>query len=302
MPVKKRGSLIVNPLASRGGGRGLEPALTAAARSLGWEVEVRYTTRAGHEVQLAREALKRGWPLVVAVGGDGTAHGVANAVLRARMPDAVLGHVPIGTGNDFAKILGIAPGNVARNLERILTVGHVRRLDVGEVADEYFINSMGIGFGADVVRQTLRMTRLKGFLLYLAAVYKTFWSFDPADLEVTSAEFTERERMMMLEILIGTSAGGGFRLTPDALPDDGLFDVCVIREVSVAQFLRYVPRVIRGTHATLPQVSIFQTADLRVTSMDRPLEMHLDGELRLPQESSVHIRIIPRALPVLCVS
>ncbi|HEX9691764.1 MAG TPA: diacylglycerol kinase family protein [Gemmatimonadales bacterium] len=293
----RRALLILNPRAARGGGTGLETKLRAAAQACGWEAEVRTTTRAGQETEFAAAARRDEWPVVVAVGGDGTVHGVANGLLAGGDP-AVLGHVPIGTGNDFAKLLGLRPGNVEANLRRVLD-GEVRRFDVGRALDEFFINGMGIGFGAEVVRQALRMDHLSGFALYLAAVYRSFWAFEPIGLRVTSVEHREDAKMTMMEISLGVSAGGGFRLTPDAKPDDGLFDVCIIRKVSTFQFLRYVPRVVRGTHGGLPPVHLFQTASLAVTS-DRPMAVHFDGELRLPDDQEVTVELLPGRLPVLC--
>jgi diacylglycerol kinase (ATP) len=173
-------------------------------------------------------------------------------------------------------------------------------MDVGRVINEYFVNGMGVGFDAEVVRQTLRMSHLSGFLLYLVAVYKTFGSFEPPDLEIEAPEFSERARMMMLAVDIGTTVGGGFRMTPDAIPDDGLFDVCVIRRVGLGRFLRYVPTVARGKHAPYPEVSMFRTKTVRVTGLSGPLAVQLDGELRYPDDDSIEVTLLPHHLKVLC--
>jgi diacylglycerol kinase (ATP) len=145
------------------------------------------------------------------------------------------------------------------------------------------------------------MTHLTGFPLYLAAVYRTFGAFEPPDLEVTAEEHRERGRMMMLAVSIGTTAGGGFRLTPEASPDDGLFDVCLVRQVGLARFLRYVPTVARGRHAGIREVSMFRTSRITVSGLSGPLTTHLDGELRCPEEETIHIEIVPRCLAVLCL-
>ncbi len=299
--LEKRVCLILNPHARRGVPLGVAQELTAVARAVGWTAILLKTDQPGHEVELAKQAVAEGWPLVVAAGGDGTVHGVANAIL-ATDSGAVLGHIPIGTGNDFAKILGLHPRKAGDNLRHVLTKGVVRRFDVGLVANEYFINGMGVGFGAEVVRQTLNMKRIKGFLLYLAAVYKTFWRFEPPTLEITASEHSQTGAVTLLEIAIGTTAGGGFKLTPTAEPDDGLFDVCVINKVSVSQFLRWVPRCIKGTHVNLDPVTMFQTPYVTVTNLERPLVMHLDGELRALQNPSVTVELVPRRLATLCAS
>lgn len=273
--------------------------LERGVRECGWEVSVRVTRRAGDEVTLAREACEAGWPVVIAVGGDGTAHGVANGICAAGGHNVQFGVVPVGTGNDFAKLLHLVPGPVEANLRRLLG-GAVRRFDVGRALGEYFINGLGIGFDAEVVRQLTRFPRLRGFALYLAAVYRTFIGFRAPNLDVRAAEHRENGELMMLEISIGTTAGGGFRLTPEATPDDGLFDVCVIRKVGWLEFLRYVPRVIRGTHASCPPVRMFRSAAVHVSPRSPGVAVHMDGELRLPATDRIDVALIPQRLVVLC--
>lgn len=301
MLADKHALVILNPAAGRGRARRLEARLRKALRAHNWDADVRLTRHAGHEVDLAAEARRQQWPVVIAIGGDGTAHGVANGLLADGPTEVILGHVPIGTGNDFGKMTGLKLRPPERNLARVLD-GQVKRFDVGRALGEYFINGLGVGFGPEVVRETLKFKRLRGFLLYLVAVYRTFAHFEVPELDVTSVEHSERGRLMMLEGSIGTTAGGGFRLTPDASPDDGLFDVCLIREVGLFRFLRYVPRVIRGTHTRLPPVTIFRTARVRVTGTVAPMAVHLDGELRFAEEPVIEAEIVPRYLRVLCAA
>ncbi|MFQ6045601.1 MAG: diacylglycerol/lipid kinase family protein [Gemmatimonadales bacterium] len=291
--------IVHNPFAGRGRGGRLRERLQRAARRLGWEVDVRSTRRAGHEVELAAEARLEGWPVVVAAGGDGTVHGVANGLLADGPTDVTLGHVPHGTGNDFAKLLGLRRGPIERNLPLILR-GRERRFDVGSALGEHFLNTLGVGFSAEVVRQLSGFAQPRGFGLYLAAVYRTFFGFRPPTLRVVTGDYDETGPLMMLEVGIGTTAGGGFRLLPDAQPDDGELDVCVIRRVGLLEFLRYVPRVVRGTHTRLDPVDMLRTARIRVESRGEPLTVHLDGELRLPGERSVEISVEPKHLRVLC--
>jgi YegS/Rv2252/BmrU family lipid kinase len=275
--------------------------LAEQARRLGWNVVVRVTRRAGEEIGLAAEARIAGWPVVVAVGGDGTVHGTVNGLLADGPTGVTLAHVPVGTGNDYARTLGLRPAPVPANLERVLA-GRRRLLDVGRTTDEYFVNGMGVGFDAEVVRQTLRMNGLTGFPLYLAAVFRTFGAFLPPDLEITASEHHERGRMMMCNVSVGITQGGGFRLAPGASPDDGQLDVCLIRRVGLPKFLRYLPRVVGGTHVTLPEVTLFRTTRLTVTGLSGPMAVQLDGELRYPEGDTVEITVMPRHLHVLCAA
>jgi diacylglycerol kinase (ATP) len=279
--------LIINPAAGRGAGRRAENAVARAFRSQGWAVEIVHTERPGHGQQLAAEAARHGARHVVAVGGDGTVHEVANGLLDADA-DAALGVVPIGSGNDFAKLVGVYAHDPARAVARIVTA-QSRRFDVGRILDEWFVNSVGFGFGPAVVQTRNRMHHLKGFLSYLVPIVQTFFRFRPMLFDVAAPGFRERGYMMMVEVCNGTTAGGSYRFAPDADPADGKMDVCIIRRVSLPRFLLAIPRVIRGTHVKMREVAIIKTAKLTIRSPEQPLVVHMDGELREPgvQECTV---------------
>ena len=292
--------VVLNPAAGRGRGRRQARDVIGALEASGFSCTVRETDRPGHERVLARDGAADGWETVIAAGGDGTVHGAANGLLDAGRPNAALGVVPMGTGNDFAKIAGLAvgTGEAARRLARAV----VRRFDVGRVGAERFTNGCGIGFGPAVIQAMVNFPRLRGFPLYVASVYQAFFRFTPPTVRLHSAEWTLDAPVTMVEVAIGTTAGGGFRLTPDARPDDGLLDVCVIRRIGALQFLRYVPRVMAGRHGALPPVHIFRTQQIRLTVPGVPLTAHLDGELRTMSGDTIEIGIEPGRLPVLCAS
>jgi YegS/Rv2252/BmrU family lipid kinase len=251
-----------------------------AFRAQGWAVDVVRTERPGHGQELAAQAVRHGAKHVIAVGGDGTVHEVANGLLESDT-EAALGVVPIGSGNDFAKLVGMYGHDPVRAVARLVTA-HSRRFDAGRVLDEWFVNSVGFGFGPAVVRARNAMPGLRGFLSYLVPVLQTFFRFDPPLFDVAAPGFRERGYMMLIEIGNGTTAGGSFRIAPDADPADGRLDVCLIRRVSLPRFLLAIPRVMRGTHIGMREVAIIKTAKLTVRSPDGPLALHVDGELRDP--------------------
>ncbi len=113
-------------------------------------MELERTDSPGHGAVLAAQAVQRGAQHIVAVGGDGTVHDVANGMLR-HATTAVLGVVPVGTGNDFAKLVGVYRHDPVRAVARLVGA-RAQRFDVGQVGDEYFVNSMGVGFGPEVLR------------------------------------------------------------------------------------------------------------------------------------------------------
>jgi len=251
-----------------------------AFRAQGWSVDVMRTEGPGHGRELAHQAVSAGARHVVAVGGDGTVHDVANGLLRSD-GDAALGVVPIGSGNDFAKIVGLYGYDPIRAVARLVTATS-RRFDAGRVLDEWFVNSVGFGFGPAVVQTRNRMLYMRGFLSYLVPIVKTFFTFEPPLFDVAAPGFRERGYMMMVEVCNGTTAGGSYRFAPDADPADGKLDVCLIRRVSLPRFLLAIPRVMKGTHLAMREVVVIKTAKLVVRSPEQPLIIHADGELREP--------------------
>jgi len=272
--------VILNPAAGRGAARRVESIVARAFRAQGWAVDVVRTEGPGHAQVLAAQAVRQGAKHVVAVGGDGTVHEVANGLLGGNT-DAALGVVPIGSGNDFAKLLGLFGHDPLHAVARLVTA-RSRRFDAGRVAGEWFVNSVGFGFAPAVVKTRNRMQHLRGFLSYLVPVVQTFFQFEPMVFDVTAAGFHERGYMMMIEVCNGTTSGGSYRFAPDADPADGKLDVCLIRRVSLPRFLVAIPRVMRGTHVKMREVALIKTAKLVVCSPAQPLMLHVDGELREP--------------------
>ena len=290
--------MICNPAAGRGLARREGPRVARAFRKQGWTVDLVETKGPLHAGRLAAEAAGRGVERLIALGGDGTVHEVANGLLRARS-GAALAVVPVGSGNDFAKLTGIYPyrRDIERAVAKIATAAP-RRFDAGRVLGEYFVNTMGLGFGPAVVRTRNAMPSLKGFLSYLVPVLRSFWSYRPIHLEVIAAERRETGNMMMLEVCNGTTAGGDYRFAPDADPGDGRLDVCLIRAVSLPRFLLAIPRVMRGTHGTMREVVQFRTRSLTIRG-DAALLLHLDGELRAPGAAECRVTVERACLNVL---
>jgi YegS/Rv2252/BmrU family lipid kinase len=290
--------VIVNPAAGRGAALRVKDAVARAFRGQGWVVDVLLTERPGHAVELAHAASADGLKSVIAVGGDGLVHEVANGLLAAGS-DAQLGVVPMGSGNDFAKLAGVHGLSPERAVARLVTATS-RRFDVGRVADEWFVNSLGVGFGPAVVKlRNDTAGSLKGFLSYLVPILRAFATFQPPRCELQAAEFSASGYVMMVEVCNGTTAGGNYRFAPEADPSDGHLDACLVRRLSLPRFLMAIPRVIRGTHAGMKEVTMFRTRELRIRTPERPLLLHLDGELREPGGHECVVKLEPKKLNVL---
>ena len=295
--------VVLNPAAGRGKCARNRNRVERGLHDAGVVYELVETTGPGHAVGLAREAAANGFSRLICVGGDGTVHEAVNGLLQAPLAEdgatqVALGCIPLGTGDDFSKLLNtykLPPEAAAARMAR----AEVKRFDVGCAHGEYFANVLGIGFDAEVTRNSNRIRHLRGIAVYLAAIYRTFVTFRAPVLEVESAEHCEIEPMMMLAVQNGISEGGGFYLTPESDPADGWLDVCIIRKVSTLQFLRYVPRVMKGTHVGLDVVTIFRTRRLTVRVKDRPLVLESDGEVREPPQREITVTVEPAKLRVL---
>ncbi len=260
----------------------------------------------GHAVELARAAAHRGAPIVVAAGGDGTIHEVANGLLRARDDGApgrsALGMIPIGTGNDFVKA---ALGGKSRKLAYdAIGGGRTRDLDVGRAewdgGVEYFVNGIGTGIDVEVVRQMRRLPRLHGMVSYMVALVRALARFDAIPLRIRIDGDAAEQKVMIIAVGNGHCLAGGFHVFPGARPDDGTLDTCVVEELNFLEILRTLPRVMRGKHVGMPKVLMGKATEVEISAVgDEPLFFQLDGELREPEDGRVlRVRIEPGALPV----
>ncbi len=161
------------------------------------------------------------------------------------------------------------------------------------------MNSIGFGFGPEVVRVRNAMPGLSGFLSYLVPVVRAFAGFRPPRFEVRAPGFAETGYMMMVEVCNGTTAGGSYKFAPGADPGDGRLDVCLVRRVSLPRFLVAVPRVMRGAHTGMREVTLFQAREVTIRSLEAPLLLHLDGELRAPGVHECAVRVEPARLKVM---
>jgi YegS/Rv2252/BmrU family lipid kinase len=289
--------LLANPAAG-GGKAGRElPPITEAARGWWPELTVASTSGPGEAATLAIDAVARGAERVIVVGGDGTVHETANGILTLppeRRPR--LGVVPIGTGNDFAKLIGTGRKSPRAALE-ILARGRTGAYDVGRAWNEYFVNSLGLGFDAAVASKVPQHRRLWRPLVYPAAVLSSYFRFRPLASTIVSDHDVIDEPLFCLEVAIGISAGGGFYLTPDARPDDGLFDVCAVQPLNHWKFVTRMPTALWGGHIRFKEVRMLRTRRLQVLAA-APLMAHLDGETRMGG-LEMEIELIPGALPVI---
>ena len=304
MPQKVK--LILNPMADMSrawnAANDLRPIVQEFKGDISWSGTV-YPT---HAVELAKQAAAEGCDLVIALGGDGTAHEVVNGLMQIpedRRP--VLGVVPIGSGNDFAHALGV-PKRSDHALVHALN-GQPSRIDIGVFTDaqsgrkEYFDNTVGAGFDAVVTIRSHKLPIVKGFLMYLTAVIQTILlNHNPARIQFQSDTESWEDNVLMTTICNGGREGGGFLISPESKIDDGVLQFLNVRKVSRGMMFRLVPEFMKGTHLRFPATHLGSFKKLHMLS-DRPLYIHADGEIFTSFGSDVRevsFEILPGAMKV----
>ena len=295
--------LICNPTAGRGRAGKLLPEVRAFLQSQGVETAVALTKAAREATALAAEAAAAGFPVVIAMGGDGTIQEVGEGLVQGRpstnrQADATrLGIIPVGTGNDFAKMLSTTTDWRAACTR--IAQGQPRRVDVGRVNGHVFLNNVGIGFDAQVGIEAQKIRWLRGQAVYLAALVRNLLlSYRTPHVHVTLDEIEIKQAITLLTIGNGRCSGGGFWLTPQAEIDDGLFDICLVQGLSKLQILGFVPSAMRGTHITAEAVRMSRTRRLTITSGE-PLPVHADGEILYTDAHELTVELLPAALAVI---
>ncbi len=285
--------IILNPISGRGRGARERETLSKfmnEAQSSNFKWELVETTMENGAESLARKAVQNGVDLVVAAGGDGTINQVVNGIAGT---NTILGVLPLGTGNDFARAIGVEKIAVAMHT---LLHGKTKRIDLGQADERLFINIAGCGFDA-IVGETAnnRFRQLQGTMAYVAAMIYSLATFHAASFEIITDGVLLETKVMLCSVANAQSYGGGMLITPDAKLDDGLLDVFILKAVSKFEFLKTFPKVFKGTHVTHPSVEIIRAKKVEIKS-DPIMPLFIDGELvgRTPSK----FNIVPDAITI----
>ncbi len=304
MPRKVK--LILNPMADMGRAWKTANDLRPIAQEFKGELTWSGTVYPTHAIELAKQAAEEGYDMVVAMGGDGTAHEVMNGLMQVPAEKRpIMGVVPIGSGNDFAYSIGITQKS-SRALAHVLKAENILPVDVGMLTDEngrkeYFDNTLGIGFDAVVTIRSHKLPIVKGFLMYLTAVIQTIvLNHNPANMRIKTESEEMATSALMVTLCNGPREGGGFMIAPEAKNNDGKLEYAIVTKVSRATMFRLVPEFMNGTHPRFKQIRMgsFKTMEL---ASDLPLYIHADGEIFTSFGSNlkkIKVEILPNALQV----
>ena len=296
MPSDRSFFVIFNPAAGRGRAATLVRDYIARLGRLG-RVEEARTTRPGEEVDLAQKAIAEGFSAIIAVGGDGTWGKVAGCIVRSAGRDVALGLLPAGTGNDFAKSLGIRSDNIDAAI-RGIAEDRRRTIDIGRAGSRYFLNVVGFGFDIAVIDDAEGFPLLHGDLLYRFCALRQLFQFKGVPIEIADDRGSSgRRRHLMLTVSNGNYFGGSFHIAPGARLDDGRLDAVSILDAAPMTRAALFSRVSKGTHGGHEKVSI-RTASRFTVAFDAPVRYELDGDVYDLEGTTLEIEAVPGALSV----
>jgi diacylglycerol kinase (ATP) len=302
MTTTKHIVVAINPTASFGASRAVGPAVVSTLRGLGYEVTSLTEPDFEQLRDAAAAALADKPDALVVVGGDGMVSLGTNLLAGTKIP---LGIIPSGTGNDMARGLGIPVGNVEAAIGALVTAldRPPRVIDAVEVTNgdgetRWFASVLSAGFDAIVNERANLLRHPKGKNRYLLALALELLRLKPITYRIALDEVESVSRGMLVSAGNNVSIGGGMRVTPNAILNDGLLDVMVVGPLTRIGFLKLFPRVFKGTHITDPRVSIHRARHVRIEADG--VVAYADGERVGPLPVDLLVR--PGALRVLSAS
>lgn len=296
--------VIVNPNAGNKKGRRDWEDISKLLDASGFNYEVRFTERRYHATELTDEGISSGYRKIIIIGGDGTMNEVVNGIFRQNFcpsVELILGMITVGTGNDWGKMYNI-PQDYKKAIDAIKE-GKTRLQDVGRVVysingsteQRYFANIAGLGFDASVVDRTnYQKSRGKsGKTSYYSALLKSLGTYKSTNTRVKVNDKSTENDTFSISIGIGKFSGGGMMQTPEALIDDGLFDVTVIKSMTKIEIIRSLKKLYDGSILDHPKIISLRGEKIRIES-DPEINLEVDGESL--GNSPIDFDIIPKSL------
>jgi YegS/Rv2252/BmrU family lipid kinase len=297
MEIKNnRWVFIINPIAGNGFAKTIVPKLEESIKKHNIDAELVFTERSGHATQLSAHYLEKGFKYIIGVGGDGTINEIARPLINEK--DVITGLIPAGTGNDFIQILGFSNRFDEKEWAKFFNA-NVIAMDIGSCNGMIFLNGMGLGFDAQVAAENYSepgKVKRGGKHKYIWHIVKTLLFFREKKIIVITEEGKHETDCFINTIAIGRRFAGSFFLTPKAIANDGLLDVCMIKKLSLLQRFSILLKVPEGKHINDPKVNYYQTPGI---DLEFPGEVpfHVDGELNFATKFDV--RLLPSALNII---
>jgi YegS/Rv2252/BmrU family lipid kinase len=301
--------LIVNPASNREAAQKALPTIKTVLDELDIEYDIKFTQYFGHGIHLAEEACSGDYETLVAVGGDGTVNEVINGMMGADkdtpgFPNLAV--LPVGRGNDFSYGMGIP-----QDLEsacKLLAEGKPRPIDIGlskggdYPEGRYFGNGIGVGFDAMVVFESAKLPPwIRGMAGYTITALKTiFLYFNAPTLQLDIDGEVLEQPCLLVSLMNGRRMGGSFMFAPDSKPDDGLLNLCIASQASRLQVLGLFPKVMSGTQASHPVITMLSGRSIKIKALEGTLPVHADGEKICEAGHALEVEVVDRALKLIC--
>jgi diacylglycerol kinase (ATP) len=296
MDQKKKWVFIINPVAGNGFAQSLVGKIKEMVRKYDLDADLVYTAKKGHASILSKQYMENGYNYIIGVGGDGTMNEIATPLMCRN--NVIVGLIPGGTGNDFIQITGF-PGRFEEKDWETFFTGKVIQMDVGQCNGKVFLNGMGLGFDAQVASENYTEpgeVKRGGKYKYIWHILKTLLFFKEKKMIVLVDGNKSETDCFINTVSIGRRFAGGFFLTPKAIANDGLLDVCSIKRLSLLQRLKILLMVPKGTHINDPKVNYYQTEKLSLEFPEK-VPFHVDGELYFSEK--FEISILPCAMKII---
>lgn len=267
-----------------------------------------FTNSKNHAHQLAIEYIKKDFRKIIVIGGDGTLNEVANGILtqnHCNSSDITLAMIPVGTGNDWSKTFNIP--NDYESLVKGIKIENTILQDVGlvkyynsdKIAERYFVNVAGVGFDADVAKRTNQSkdNGRGGTLAYLRNLLLCLFSSQSIGYKITIDKKTFDRIVFSLVVGIGKYNGNGMMQLPNAIPNDGLFDITIIKKIGKLKVIRNVKKLYDGSFVKISNVELSKGKSL-IIETEKPVNLETDGESI--GVSPFEFKILPKAINVVC--
>jgi diacylglycerol kinase (ATP) len=281
---------IINPTAGKGKPLRLIPEIKRFFIQHAQEYNIEITKYPGHATEIACQYASKDKTRVYSVGGDGTFYEIVNGIIKSgNVNNCNLAIIPSGSGNDFFKSI---PVDVpTKDLLYHTVYGETEPIDLAVVNGRYFANIASFGFDAEVVYNVQKIKKIPlipAHLCYYAGIITTMCRYNNLHMKVSIDNQTIDAKFLLLAIANGKYYGGGILPAPEAVLDDGLFDVCLIHEKNFFEIVTTLPKYIKGQHRGLPGVGFYKAKEVKVTC-DKEVALNIDGEIIKTQEAVFQI-------------
>lgn len=283
---------IFNPAAGAGRSKKALHAAEEYCKQKGVEYELSYSEYPGHAVELAEQAVGKGYEGIISIGGDGTILEIAEAL---RNTNEKLGIIPAGTGNDFKIAVGI-PQETEKALD-VIFEGKTKRIDIGLLNDKKcFLNIAGTGFDVDVVKNMNKVRRfITGSAAYYLGIVMSLFGYKNAQLELTIDGKVLKRTVLLIAAAKGQCYGGGLFVNPKADLTNGKLTFVIINKVKKHRILLELPKLQKAHPEQIKELEQFFCNEITIKS-DRELTFNVDGDIY--GQTPMNIKILKKALTV----